>query len=99
MSQGLTLEGESGRLEGWQAIEASLQALLMEALQGGAKRLTALDPDFVHWPWSSPELLHELAHVGASGPPPGAAGLGLCGLRSAASAFHGSGVRTMTTGC
>ncbi|MBB5204027.1 hypothetical protein HNQ51_001320 [Inhella inkyongensis] len=57
----MSLEGESGRLEGWQAIEGGLQTLLIEALQGGARRLTVLDPDFVHWPWSNPELLHELA--------------------------------------
>lgn len=62
-----TLEGESGRLEGWVAIEAGLKALLLEALQEGNRRLVALDPDFVHWPWSDAEVLEALGHWGKGG--------------------------------
>lgn len=62
-----TLEGESGRLEGWAEIEAGLKTLLREALMQGSRRLVVLDPDFTHWPWSDNDLLHELAQWGRTG--------------------------------
>jgi hypothetical protein len=51
---------DHGRAEGWPAIGAQLEALLIAALQGGARRIVALDPDFGHWPLSSPALLDAL---------------------------------------
>lgn len=55
---------EHGRVEGWPAIGAQLEALLLHALQGGARRIVALDPDFLQWPLSSPALLQALQDWG-----------------------------------
>lgn len=63
----MTLEGESGRLEGWPQIQAGLKSLLIESLQAGARRIVVLDPDFTQWPWSDTDLLHELAMWGRAG--------------------------------
>lgn len=46
-----------GRVEGWAAIATQIERLLIEALQGGARRIVMLDPDFVNWPLSSAALL------------------------------------------
>lgn len=54
------LKLDHGRAEGWQAIGAQLETLLIGALQGGARRIVALDPDFGHWPLSSQALLDAL---------------------------------------
>lgn len=58
MADALNLE--HGRAEGWQAIGAQLEALMLDALNAGARRIVALDPDFGHWPLSSPAVLDAL---------------------------------------
>lgn len=63
----VTLEGEGGRLEGWPDITEGLRQLLIEAFEHKARRVVVLDPDFVQWPWSDPDLLHHLAQWGRLG--------------------------------
>lgn len=60
------LTSDHGRTEGWPAIAAQVETLLLAALQGGARRIVALDPDFGHWPLSSPALLDALQAWGRS---------------------------------
>lgn len=49
-----------GRIDGWPAITAALEALLLEAMAAGAPRIALLDPDFARWPLSSPAVLAAL---------------------------------------
>ena len=60
MADELMKPQDHGRAEGWPAITAQLESLLIAALQGGARRIVALDPDFGHWPLSSQALLDAL---------------------------------------
>ena len=54
-------------IEGWGAIRAELEKLLLEGLRADARRIVALDPDFVEWPLSSPEVLEALQAWGKLG--------------------------------
>lgn len=56
-----------GRAEGWPAIAAAIEALLVDALHSEARRIVLLDPDFVRWPLSSPALLDAVIAWGRRG--------------------------------
>jgi hypothetical protein len=54
-------------IEGWSAIGAELEKRLLAGLQSESRRIVALDPDFVHWPLSSPAVLEALQDWGKLG--------------------------------
>jgi hypothetical protein len=54
-------------IEGWGAIAAELEKLLLEGLAADARRIVALDPDFAAWPLSSPAVLDALQAWGRLG--------------------------------
>lgn len=54
-------------IEGWSAIGAELEKLLLTGLRADARRIVALDPDFVAWPLSSPAVLEALQAWGRLG--------------------------------
>lgn len=56
-----------GRASGWPEIAVAIEALLLDALQSGARRIVLLDPDFTQWPLSSPALLDALRDWGRLG--------------------------------
>jgi len=58
---------EAGRAEGWPAITPLLEAQLLHALQGSARRIVLVDPDFTHWPLSSNAVLEALQAWGRGG--------------------------------
>lgn len=56
-----------GRHEGVPELRALRRRLLLAACQGQARRIMALDPDFVDWPLSDVEVLDALALWGRRG--------------------------------
>jgi len=63
----MAIDLEAGRADGWPDISEALEALLLEALESDTRRIVLLDPDFTHWPLSSPVILDALQAWGKRG--------------------------------